>query len=663
MSSTTKNTRKRPAAPEDLMRLEFLHSCALSPDGKHLVYGVSCIDDNEQEHVYLRLNNIDTGEDIQLSTKEGQHILPAWSPDSRRVVFLSGRSGSMQLYVMDIFGGEAQRITNLKQSVSGPPVWSPDGRWIAFTASPEKYGKKSIRRIDSFLYRMDGMGYLEDGVQEIFLMEAGETFGEPKQITRDGALNLSLRWSPDSRELLYLAAFDRSTPRGFDFSIKRVNLEGQGKTVLEKFGLILACGWNKEGDRIIFTSSKQGSPAGTKQDLWIIGAEGGMPECRTSSLLVGVIGSMQPDSPEGFSMSIPIPLSSNGKYAYVKVQEGGSSAIYEIALQGREERRKLTAGERSVELLGGNDEFLLFKSSDLSKPSDLFIYNIENQDERQVTFLNKEYLSRLLQPEVKHLLFPGADGREIEGWLMLPSEGEAPYPAILYNHGGPNSAYGNIYCFDFQMLAGAGYAVLFINYHASSGYGTEFGTSIRGNFGNLEYQDLMKGVDYAVDQGYIDNEHLGVCGLSNGGFLTCWIVGQTNRFKAAAAENCYVDWNSFYGTSDIGVWYCTDQLGGHPHEIPELYRKCSPITYAHNCKTPTLLIAGEEDRRCPVTQSEQFFTVLKQNGCATEFIRIAGGAHAMSMNGPVEARKVQNLELLRWMDRYILGKTDEDHRY
>ena len=189
------------------------------------------------------------------------------------------------------------------------------------------------------------------------------------------------------------------------------------------------------------------------------------------------------------------------------------------------------------------------------------------------------------------------------------------------------------------------------------GYGSEFGSALSGHWGVMDYVDQMAGVDYAVAQGLADPDRLGVAGLSYGGYMTCYIVGQTQRFKAAAAENPITDLVSRYGTADMGPWGSLGEIGGKPHEIPEVYFKSSPINYAHLCKTPTLLVQGEKDYRCPAGQSEQFYTVLKANGCMVEMLRLPDMPHIGSMSGPLEVRRAQNEALLDWMNRFILNIT------
>jgi dipeptidyl aminopeptidase/acylaminoacyl peptidase len=256
-------------------------------------------------------------------------------------------------------------------------------------------------------------------------------------------------------------------------------------------------------------------------------------------------------------------------------------------------------------------------------------------------------------PEIEHLWFAGRDGTPVEGWYLKPQNGAAPYPTVLYIHGGPHIGFGHIFSFDFLMLTGAGYGLLAINQRGSSGYGDEFSTGLHGRWGDVDYGDLMAGVDHAIDAGLADANRVGCCGLSGGGYLTCWIVGQTDRFRAAVPENPVTNWISMYGVSDLGPDVCIPALGGTPSAVIEAYWKASPVAYAHQCKTPTLLLQAETDYRCPAEQSEQFYALLKQNGCPVEMMRFPGGAHAASITGLPAHRRSQNLALLDWMRRYL----------
>jgi dipeptidyl aminopeptidase/acylaminoacyl peptidase len=336
----------------------------------------------------------------------------------------------------------------------------------------------------------------------------------------------------------------------------------------------------------------------------------------------------------------------------LQVQVGSALQIHRIALVGGKPSVPVVQGERTCMLLGGDDRQLLFGAGDMHSPADLFLAGRDGGGERRLTRLNDELLSQRARPEVERLEFTAPDGVAVEGWLMLPPAGTPPYPTVLYTHGGPYNNYGHNFIFDFHMLAGAGYAVLFVNYRGSSGYGTEFATQIFPDLGQLEYADLMAGVDAAVARGLADPDRLGCCGGSYGGFLTNWIVGHTRRFKAAVSEASVCNQASLYGASDIPGWQ-KQALGGTPREAPELYARTSPITYAHNCTTPTLLVVGENDYRCPAEQTEQFYAALKEAGCVTEMLRFPDSSHGGPRIGPLPVRRAQNEALLDWFNRYL----------
>jgi dipeptidyl aminopeptidase/acylaminoacyl peptidase len=223
---------------------------------------------------------------------------------------------------------------------------------------------------------------------------------------------------------------------------------------------------------------------------------------------------------------------------------------------------------------------------------------------------------------------------------------------VLYTYGGPNGAYGHAFRFDFHMLAAAGYAVLFVNYRGSTGYGYDFANQIMGDFGGLDYADSIAGLEAAIARGLADPDRLACCGASYGGYMTAWAIGHTDRFKAAVAEAPVTNLASMYGAGDVPGWL-EDALGGTPNDVPEVYRKCSPMTYAHNCKTPTLLMVGEHDYRCPAEQTEQFYAALKAAGCTVEMIRFPESSHNGTVSGPLAARRTQNEAMLDWLRRYV----------
>ncbi len=650
-------TDLRTVAREDLFKFKFLQSGQISPNGKQAIYAVSQVDaEKEEERSVLWLTSLETGENRQFTSGETSDGNPQWSPDGSSIAFISKRGEKPQIFVIAVDGGEAQAITSLKQGVGGGLAWSPDGKYLAFTAVPAAEPRPADKpyRVDRHVYRFDKREYLDDTVEALFVVSVDG--GEPRQLTHDRCAVANPQWSPDGKEILYAASMLPDVHNTFFPRLRIIDVVGGAiREVVGAWDNSGAAAWLPDGKKIAFISTPAGKLIGSKSDLWVVSSQGGEPECRTSSFKTGVGGSLQDDMPTAAPASPAIPITKDGSAAYVRAQIGGTVQIYRIALSGPESCEPLLSGDRSCFLLDADDAHILYMGSGFNHPGDLFASDIEGGNEEQLTHINDELMAQFKLPTVEQLLFPGSDGTEVEGWIIKPDIGTAPYPTILYIHGGPHGAFGHVFHFDTQMLTGAGYAVLMVNHRASTGYGDEFSTVIKGDWGNLDYKDLMAGVDEAIARGIADGDRLGVCGLSGGGNLSCWTVGQTDRFKAAVPENPVTNWVSFYGVSDIGVWFAVEELGGHPHEIPEIYAKCSPITYAHRCKTPTLLVQGEHDWRCPAEQSEQFYATLKANGCIVEMLRLPGAAHAGTIDGDPVNRRVHNEALLDWMNRYVLG--------
>ncbi len=652
---------KRLVEPADLFRLKFITEAQLSPDGARVAYTITHVDaEKEKEFSAIWMLTLATGETRQFTSGTARDSAPRWSPDGKRLAFMSARGEKPQLYVIPVDGGEALPLTSMKQGVGSPAAWSPDGKQIAFTTSAIEEPRDPTKpfRVTRHVYRFDGMEYLDDAVQSLYVQDVDVPDAKPRRLTDDKLMNSNPKWSPDGTQILYSSSMVPDTHKSFFGRLKVITLEtGEIQSLTDTWGMVNGAGWLPDGKRIVFTGTPHGKIVGSKADLWVLDLAGGAPECRTAGLAVGVDGGLQPDMPVMARM-LSVPVTPDGEWAYSTVQTGGTVATYKIAVNGAENCVPLLTGEREVALQGVGGGHLIYLVTDFNHPIDLFCADADGSNERQLTCINDDWLNSVKLPTIEHLLFPGVDGTQVEGWIYLPPEGEAPYPTTLNIHGGPHGAFGHAFHFDSQMLCGAGYAVLMVNHRASTGYGDAFSTAIKGDWGNLDYKDLMCGVDVAIEKGYADADRLGVFGLSGGGNLSCWIVANTRRFKAAVPENPVTNWVSMYGVSDISAWFAIEELGGAPHEIPEIYARCSPITTAHTCTTPTLLIQGEHDWRCPAEQSEQFYTTLKANGCVAEMLRLPNSPHAGSIVGDPAVRRAQNEATLEWMNRYVLGKVE-----
>jgi len=644
--------------PDDLFKYKFIQDGQLSPDGKTVAYTVSHVDaQKDQEFVTIWLLSLETDQSCQFTTGLTCDTKPRWSSDGEWLAFLSERGEKPQIYLMPTHGGEAQVVTDMPQGVMSAPVWSPDGQHIAFTAGPAKppLNLNQPYRVTRNIYRFNGMGYVDNAIQDIYIISVkGGDLKQltPKQLTNDDCHNTDPVWSPDGNKILFTTSYWPDSYR-IEPGLRVVNIKGEICEIVKDWGSTDKAVWTLDGKRVVFIGNPFDAAFGAQKNLWVVDSRGGKPVCRTSDLDLDVGGVLQPDMPILDQAAPKILITDTGESAIVRVQQGGTIQIYRIALNGKESFTSIAQG-LPMDIQGNQ---LLYSESLINDPMDLFIADVDGSNKRRLTRVNADLLSGFKLPTFERLIFPGIDGVKVEGWIMKPPVGKAPYPTILYSHGGPTGAFGHIFSFDFQMLAGAGYAVLLINFRGSSGYGNEFSTAITGDLGNLDYKDSMAGVDHAIDIGLADPNRLGCCGLSYGGFMSCWIVGQTDRFKAAVPENPVTNWVSKYGVCDIGPAHTPKQMGdGLPHETPDVYSRCSPITYAHNCKTPTLLIQGEADYRCPAEQSEQFYAVLKANGCTVEMLRLPHMPHEGTMGGSIAARRAQNEALLEWMNRYLLGK-------
>lgn len=649
---------KRPVTPEDLFRLRFLMGADLTPDGSAVVYALSRTDvEANTDHTDLFVVDVASGRSRQLTTVDAVHASPVFAPDGRTVAFLSSRGGVPQIYVMPLDGGEPRAVTALPNGVGGGPVFSPDGSRLAFTAGPQGERRDPAKpyRVSRAIWQADGLGLLDDVVRDVYVVDV--TGGEPQQLTQDRSLNSNPIWSADGKRLIFASSFDPDAPPMATF-LRVADLDGT-VTDVSHSGFLSSYAACPDGRIAYVQGFEFGTTPGTKGDLWVLDPDSGISERRAAGLDVGVGGIFQSDMLALMMTMGSLVISPDGEHAYTTVQRGGEGSIFRFALSGPEAYERVAGGQRVCAPVQLRGDTLLLASFGTTEPGDLYALDVVSGEERRLTELNAELLSELELPTAQRLSFTSSDGTSVEGWYLPPTAGDPPYPTVLGIHGGPNLGWGYVFNFDFLMLSGAGFGVLFVNHRGSTGYGDAFATATFADVGNLDYADVMAGVDHAIGLGLADGDRLGVFGMSAGGFLTGWILGHTGRFKAACPENPGFNWLSNYGTSDTGLWGGPAMLGGHPHEVPEVYQRCSPISYAHRCTTPTLFIQHEEDKRCPPEQTEQFYAIVKARGGTAEMLRLPGTSHLGSIIGPPSHRGAQNDALVEWMSRYLLDQSYE----
>jgi len=655
----------RPIALEDLFRFRFVVAADLSPDATQVVFAQTRItpgkdeDDDEAEQSDLHLLDVESGEIRRLTFSDSTNSAPAISPDGTKVAFTSSRSEKPQLWLLPLDGGEPRQLTDLAEGVGGGPVWSPDGSKVAFTAGPQEVRKpEHPYRVTRTVWRFDEIGVLDDAVQDIYVLETGDEEAEPRRLTEDRFMNSQPSWSADGQSLVYVASHDPDSHELMS-RLRRVDLEGTVTDLTGPDGLIASHAVLSDGRVAYVLDFERDKPIGSRAALYVLDPATGTRTQRGADIEGHIEGGLQPDNPGSRLGLGKLLLTEGERDAIVRVQTGGEVALVRVALDGDESHSVLAGGTRACNPVAARGQKVLFGAFGFTEPGDLYLLDLGTGDERRLTRLNEDVLAELDLPSVVPLSFAGVDGEQVEGWFVQPAGAEGPLPTLLSIHGGPHGAWGAHFNFDHLMFAGAGYGVLLVNHRASTGYGDAFATAIEGDWGNLDYADLMSGVDHAIDEGLTDGDRLGVFGISGGGNLTGWIIGHTDRFKAACPENPLFNWFSMYGTSDIGAHFGALELGGTPYDAEDVYRRCSPITYAHRCTTPTLFLQHESDYRCPAEQTEQFFTVLRVNGVPAEMLRFPNTSHSGSARGPITHRRAQNEALLDWMNRYVLGGAAE----
>lgn len=652
----------RPIAPDDLFRFRFVVAADLSPDGTRVVFAQTRVaageteDDGEVEHSDLHLLDVESCAIRRLTFSDSTNSAPAISPDGSTLAFMSSRTEKPQLWLLPLDGGEPRRLTDLPQGVGGGAVWSPDGTKIAFTAGPQDEPRKPAHpyRVTRTMWRFDNIGVLEDAVQDVYVVDATDAAAEPRRLTDDRFMNSLPKWTADGQSLVYVASHDPDSHELMS-RLRRVDLDGAVTDLTEPDGLVVAHAPMSDGRVAYVLAFERDEAPGSRSSLYVLDPATGARTRRGAEIEGHIEGGLQPDHPAAMLGLGQLLLGEGDRNAFLTVQTGGEVGLVRVALDGEESHTVVAGGTRVCVPLSVRGSRLLFAAFGFTEPGDLHLLDLDAGEERRLTRLNGDLLAELELPTVVPLHFASIDGVPVEGWFLRPAGSTAALPTVLSIHGGPHSAWGAQFNFDHLMFAGAGYGVLLVNHRASTGYGDAFATAIRGDWGNLDYADLMAGVDHAIDEGLADPDRLGVFGISGGGNLTGWVIGHTDRFRAACPENPVFNWFSMYGTSDLGADFSVRELGGTPSEVEDVYRRCSPITYAHRCTTPTLFLQHESDYRCPAEQTEQFFTVLRVNGVPAEMLRFPNTPHGGSILGPITHRRAQNDALLDWMNHHVLG--------
>ncbi|WP_046213456.1 S9 family peptidase [Paenibacillus wulumuqiensis] len=671
---------RRNVQAEDLYRLKWTEQPEASPSGGAIVYVSRQVNDSrEGYHSHLRIIHQDGSGDRQFTAGERDHS-PAWSPSGQQLAFLRKKEEHTQVWIIPADGGEAYPATDLKHGVQSFK-WSPDGSWLLLlaeqeqeeqpekaaalqqgsdtdqTSGPAAASKKAVI-IDRITYKSDGGGLWQGRRTHLYVHSLVDSTG--RWLTTGEYDVHSYGWAPDSTRIAFTAHIPSDEEPDPDFvrssDLYTLHIQGDHlhRWTNNEYDMI-SLSWSPDGQQIAFIASDQSYHNATLTRLYQLSLPEGSITClcQNSDRLIGnyLVG----DS--GVGSTVEPVYSRDGQQIYTLLSEQGTVQLIATAADGSGYQVMLD-GPRNVHYFTLTmDEHIIFVAADSLQPGELFCRDTVQLEERQLTHWNDELLSQLRLSVPQELQLTSVDGRPLQAWLMPPVreyDADNRVPAILEIHGGPHMMYGYTFMHEFQLLTSQGYAVIFSNPRGSHGYGQQFVNACRGDYGGGDYRDLMEVTDYVLEHyDWIDPDRLGVTGGSYGGFMTNWIVGHTDRFKAAVTQRSICNWVSFYGVSDIGFYFTEDQIGGTPWQRLETLWKHSPLAFVENVKTPILVLHGEQDLRCPMEQAEQWFTGLKRIGAVTRLVRFPDADHNLSRSGHPQLR-IQRLEhIAGWFEQYL----------
>ena len=678
-------SNSRTITIEDLYRVKFLSTPRISPDGKQVAFEVKTIDTRKQEyHTAIWLVSSEGGEARRLTMGVANSHSPTWSPDGKWLAFVSEREGEQlskeskeqklqgkgkpQVWLLPVEGGEAQQLTFMQHGASAPN-WSPDSKRLLFSAlvgpadEENEEGKvlPKVRVIDRLMYRLDGVGYVYERRRHIFLIDLAG--GEPIQLTEGDWDDHDATWSPDGTRIAFNSARDEGRWQFFASDIYVLSIENKQVGELRRLtDGSLGChspSWSPDGKTIAFLGKPKLRSA-NHMSLFTIAADeaAAHPTCLTGEFEGSCSDWTNSDMSDEHMLPAP-PWSLDGQTLYVLAAQRGSTRVYAVPLSGAGmQPSTLTPGNTHVFDFdidaSGNKMAVLIENT--TRLAEIFVGSPSAPGElRRITSFNDALLDELRLSTPEYMPYIGTEGWPIDGWILKPPAFDATkkYPLIVEIHGGPNTQYGYGFFHEMQMLAAAGYVVLYTNPRGSIGYGYDFSLAVRGEWGVKDSLDIMAGVDALLEKGYIDEQRMGVTGGSYGGFMTSWLVGHTDRFKVAVADRSVINRVSFFGSSDIGWDFADDDMETTPWEDPERYMHLSPIHYVKQIHTPLLIIHSESDLRCNIEQAEQLFAALKYMGRDVLFVRFEGQSHGLSRGGHPHSRLERLRHIRNWFDKYL----------
>ena len=642
---------------EDIFNLEYVSEVQVSPNGKYVAYvrrSNDIMSDSSRANVWLA--SVDGKSHRPLLSSKKSYYSIRWSPDGSRLAYLSNEEGKPQLYVRWMDTGQTALVTNVTSNPSNI-TWSPDGKHIAFTMSVDakekpldiKMPKKpdgakwspSFQYITKARYQADGRGILEPAYTHIFIVPADG--GTARQLTSGNYHhNGRLSFSPDSDKIYFSAnRSDNWEYEPVEGDIFSVDMMGNIAQLTNDKGLESSPVVSPDGKHIAYARRDDEKVMYKNSYLYVMKSDGTDAQNLTKDI---------DNSVSNFHWK-------DNKHVYFQQSVRGLAQVDVVSLSGSV---KAVAKGLGGTTLGrpyvfgtyhAVDDVVAYTKGRTDRPADLYV---TTRNERQLTALNEDVLGHKQLGEIKEIVYPSSiDGEEIQGWYILPPnyDSSKTYPLILEIHGGPNLAYGPVFTAELQRMAAEGYVVFYDNHRGSTGYGERFALLLQGKYSSeYDFSDHMSGVDALIEKGIADPERLFITGGSAGGIASAYAIGLTNRFKAAVVAKPVINWLSKVLTADSGLYQIPFQFPGKPWDNVEHYWKRSPLSLVGNVTTPTMLITGVEDKRTPMSETEQFYQALKIQKVDSVLVKVPGSPHGIASKPSRMIGKVENI--LAWFKKY-----------
>lgn len=647
----------------DIFDIEYVSDPQISPDGSQIIYVRNFKDIMTDKNLSnLWVVNFDGTNNRPLTTGNHSDNSPRWSHDGKKIIYKSNKADDKtKVYLLWLDSKAETALTNGEQTPNNIH-WSYDDQTLAFNMFVPEKDPSIIKMpekpkgatwqdppiyIDKINYRSDGKGYLKPGHNQIFTLPVQG--GTPKQLTFDPYDHNNPVWSKSDNILYYTAnAHKPEELEPEDSEIYSISIaDGNTKALTNRYGPDTSPVVSPDGKTIAYLGYDDELLGYQQNKLYLMNADG------SNSRLIS----------KNFDRRIEnIVWKSNGKGLYFKYYDQGHAKLASISLNGKIEDITGNLGGLSIgrpynsgSFTASSSDRFAYTLGGTEHPSDLGV--ADSKTRKRLTNLNADLFAFRNIGKVEELWWKSSyDQQNIQGWLVTPPnfDPSKKYPFILEIHGGPFLSYGAEFSAEIQEFAAAGYVVLYCNPRGSASYGKDFGNEIHHDYPNHDYDDLMSGVDTVLKKGFIDEDNLFVTGGSGGGVLTAWIVGKTDRFRAAVVAKPVINWYSFSLYADNISFFSKYWFAKKPWEDPESYLKRSPLSYVGNVTTPTMLLGGEEDFRTPLPEAEQFYGALKLENVETAMVRIPGASHGIAAKPSNLVAKMA--AILSWFEKYRTDK-------